>query len=249
MRPSVVLDTPSSAVDARAHRHPRGAGLEERGDEAFERVVPVVIARDRVNGFRHALERKPESRLVVPHRAGGIDHVGGQHDEPHIVGGRGANQRVAQHLLAGIALAGVADDDEGERRRCRSSPAGVTVKPLPSSVVSPAATTARTIAARHVSVRAAAHEFHDPAAQFSVSKYQLMPQIGTEATMTAVSGSPICRPRPNADAGNSAPRAAGWRTAGAIRATSGAQCRASLRSRFAPAHRAGAPTRYVRRRA
>ena len=38
-----------------------------------------------------------------------------------------------------------------------------------------------------------------PAAQFSVSKYQLMPQIGTEATITAVSGSPIWRPRPNAD--------------------------------------------------
>ena len=63
----------------------------------------------------------------------------------------------------------------------------------------PASTTARTIAARQVSVRDAAHEFQMPAAQFSVSKYQLMPQIGTEATMTAVSGSPICRPRPKAE--------------------------------------------------
>ena len=60
-------------------------------------------------------------------------------------------------------------------------------------------TTARTIAARQVSVRDAAHEFQMPAAQFSVSKYQLMPQIGTDATITAVSGSPIWRPRPNAD--------------------------------------------------
>ena len=48
-------------------------------------------------------------------------------------------------------------------------------------------------------MREAAHEFQMPGAQFSVSKYQLMPQIGTDATMTAVSGRPICRPRPKAD--------------------------------------------------
>ena len=41
----------------------------------------------------------------------------------------------------------------------------------------------RTIASRHVSVRASAHEFQMPAAQFSVSKYQLMPQTGTVAAM------------------------------------------------------------------
>ena len=110
-------------VDARAHRRPRGARAEERGRKSLERVVPVVVARDGVNRLGHALERKPEAGLVVLHRAGGIDHVGGQHDEPHIGGGRGANQRVAQHVLAGIALAGVADDDEGERGRCRSSQA------------------------------------------------------------------------------------------------------------------------------
>ena len=33
-----------------------------------------------------------------------------------------------------------------------------------------------------------------PAAQFSVSKYQLMPQTGTVAAMTAASGRPICSP-------------------------------------------------------
>ena len=38
-----------------------------------------------------------------------------------------------------------------------------------------------------------------PAAQFSVSKYQLMPQIGTDATMIAASGSPIWSPRPKAE--------------------------------------------------
>src|SRR5262245_31259364 len=78
-------------------------------------------------------------------------------------------------------------------------PGGVTVNPAPSSVVSRSSTTARTIAARHTSVRDAAHEFQMPAAQFSVSKYQLIPQNGTDATITAVSGNPICRPRPNAE--------------------------------------------------
>ena len=76
---------------------------------------------------------------------------------------------------------------------------GLIMKPRPSSVDSPEATTSRTIAARHVSVRDAAQEFQIPAAQFSVSKYQLIPQIGTDATITAVRGSPIWRPRPNAD--------------------------------------------------
>ena len=56
------------------------------------------------------------------------------------------------------------------------------------------ASTARTIEARHVSVRDSAQEFHMPAAQFSVSKYQLMPQTGTVAAMIAANGSPRCRP-------------------------------------------------------
>src|SRR5262245_64230166 len=60
------------------------------------------------------------------------------------------------------------------------------------------ATTARTIASRHVSVRDSAHEFHIPAAQFSVSKYQLMPQTGTVAATTAAIGRPVCNPRPSA---------------------------------------------------
>ena len=41
-----------------------------------------------------------------------------------------------------------------------------------------------------MSVRDSAQEFQIPAAQFSVSKYQLMPQIGTVAAMIAATGSP-----------------------------------------------------------
>ena len=57
------------------------------------------------------------------------------------------------------------------------------------------AETARTIASRQVSVRASAQEFQTPAAQFSVSKYQLMPQTGTVAAITAEAGRPIRSPR------------------------------------------------------
>ena len=35
-----------------------------------------------------------------------------------------------------------------------------------------------------------------PAAQFSVSKYQLIPQTGTVAARIAANGSPLWRPRP-----------------------------------------------------
>ena len=51
--------------------------------------------------------------------------------------------------------------------------------------------TSRTIAARQSSVRDSAHEFHIPAAQFSVSKYQLIPQTGTVAARIAANGSPL----------------------------------------------------------
>jgi hypothetical protein len=69
-----------------------------------------------------------------------------------------------------------------------------TEKAAPSLRVSPADVTERTMAARHVSVREAAHEFQTPAAQFSVSKYQLMPHTGAVATTTAASGRPTFRP-------------------------------------------------------
>ena len=42
-------------------------------------------------------------------------------------------------------------------------------------------------------MRAAAHEFQIPAAQFSVSKYQLIPQTGTVAARIAANGSPLWR--------------------------------------------------------
>jgi hypothetical protein len=42
-----------------------------------------------------------------------------------------------------------------------------------------------------VSVRDSAQEFHIPAAQFSVSKYQLMPHTGTVAATMAAIGSPL----------------------------------------------------------
>ena len=95
-------------------------------------------------------------------------------------------------MLRVIALARVTDDDErevagtdsrridGKARRPRAPPSCLR--------------TALTIASRQVSVRDSAQEFQIPAAQFSVSKYQLMPQTGTVAAITAAAGSPRCRP-------------------------------------------------------
>ena len=42
-----------------------------------------------------------------------------------------------------------------------------------------------------MSVRDSAHEFQMLAAQFSVSKYQLIPKTGMVATMIAAKGTPI----------------------------------------------------------
>ena len=50
-------------------------------------------------------------------------------------------------------------------------------------------------ASRQVSVRDSAHEFQMPAAQFSVSKYQLIPHTGTVAARMAASGRPTWSPR------------------------------------------------------
>ena len=76
-----------------------------------------------------------------------------------------------------------------------SVPGGETANARAGPFASSFADTAPTIASRQVSVRSSAQEFHSPAAQFSVSKYQLMPQIGTVAATTAASGRPIWRPR------------------------------------------------------
>src|SRR3954468_5713662 len=72
-----------------------------------------------------------------------------------------------------------------------SVPGAVTVKvagPTPPGI-------ARTIASRQLSVRASAHEFQMPDAQFSVSKNQLIPQTGTVAATIAAIGTPIARHR------------------------------------------------------
>ena len=104
---------------------------------------------------------------------------------------RDAQQLVAQDVLRRVPLACIADDDERkvagvvDSRRLNREWQGLS----PDRVVR---RTARTMAARHTSVRDSAHEFHMPAAQFSVSKYQLIPQTGAVAAMTAAMGRPIC---------------------------------------------------------
>ena len=185
---------PQVGVGARLHGGARGVGLEERREERLERVVPIVVARDGVDRLRHALERQPELRLVVDHRAVRVDDVGRDDDEAHVVATGDRQQLIAQHVLRRVAFAGVADDDEAKSPA--AAPGGVTANVVAAPARGPA--TARTIASRQSSVRDSAHEFQMPDAQFSVSKNQLMPHTGTVAAMTAAAGRPVARLRRSA---------------------------------------------------
>ena len=177
-------------LDSRANARARGVGLEERRGEPLERVVPVMIAGDGVDRPRDALERQPELRFVVVHRSRRVHDVRRDDDESHVGVIRHGEDLIAKDVLGGVALARIADDDEREV-------AGADTWRLHGERVE-RASRSRTIASRQVSVRDSAQEFHIPAAQFSVSKYQLMPQTGTVAATMAAIGSPVWRPRPSA---------------------------------------------------
>ena len=82
-----------------------------------------------------------------------------------------------------------------EKSPLRETRPGRRRTPAPGPSRPSSADAARTIASRQESVRSSAQEFQSPAAQFSVSKYQLIPHTGTVAAMMAESGRPICRPR------------------------------------------------------
>src|SRR5690349_4396021 len=86
-----------------------------------------------------------------------------------------------------------------EKSPARETRSGVMANTSPGLVADLRADAARTIASRQESVRSSAQEFQIPAAQFSVSKYQLIPQMGTVAAMMAESGRPICSPRLRAE--------------------------------------------------
>ena len=101
-------------LGAGPHGGARGVGLEKRREERLERVVPVVIARNGVHRLPHALEGQPELRLVVDHRAVRVHDVRRDDDESHVIATGDGQELIAQHVLRRVALAGIADDDEGE---------------------------------------------------------------------------------------------------------------------------------------
>ncbi len=90
---------PQVRLDARAHRRVRGAGLEKRRREGLERIVPVVVAGNRVDGLGDALEGQPELRFVVFHRSYRVDDVGGEDDKTHVGMVGDGQQLVAQDVL------------------------------------------------------------------------------------------------------------------------------------------------------
>ena len=108
----------------------------------------------------------------------------------------GCDVRLAKQIGAELAITGTVQkvsnlilnmNDHGFRvvafNRTTAKVDGVAAPPFCDS-------TAVTIASLHRSVLEAAHEFHMPEAQFSVSKYQLMPASGTVAAMMAAAGRP-----------------------------------------------------------
>ena len=113
MRASVVLVSRLSA-STRACIAARAAAGVRNVAEALERVVPVVIAGDRVDRLIDPFEREPELRLVVIHGPRGVDHVRRDDDEAHGVLPRCGDELVAQDVLRGVSLAGIADDEEGK---------------------------------------------------------------------------------------------------------------------------------------
>ena len=78
-----------------------------------------------------------------------------------------------------------------EKSPAPSHAGGDTEYQLAGFFVRSASKVALTIASRQPSVRDSAHEFHMPAAQFSESKNQLMPNTGTIAAITAAIGRPV----------------------------------------------------------
>ena len=120
-------------LDTRAHRHGGRLGHEEGGHEAFERVVPVVVAGNGVDRLVEPLERQPEVRLVVLHRPRGIDDVRRDDHEAHVGAGPGPDDLIAQDVLGRVALSRIADHQEREvagdsRRTEREGPRRIRLR-------------------------------------------------------------------------------------------------------------------------
>src|SRR5262249_4868849 len=85
MRRALVLVSPRSA-STRASIAARAAfGLEEVCVKPFQRIVPVVVAGDRIDRLGEALEGKIKIGFVIMHRSRGIDHVGGHDEKLHVI--------------------------------------------------------------------------------------------------------------------------------------------------------------------
>jgi hypothetical protein len=105
---------PVIGLDPRPHRDAGGIGDEKGGHEAFQRVVPVVIAGNGVDRSVEPLERQPEIRLIVDHRPRRVDDVRRDDHEAHVGPGTGPEDLIAQDVLGGVALARIADHQERE---------------------------------------------------------------------------------------------------------------------------------------
>ena len=136
---------------ARRERGARRVRFEKIGVEPFERIEPVVVAGDRVDRLGESLERQIEILLVVLHGAGRIDDVRRDDEELHVVPPADLEIAVDQRVLRGVALAGIADDDEAEIAGLDSRPA--SPETARRSLPAIGGRDPSTMPARHVSTR------------------------------------------------------------------------------------------------
>ena len=104
---------PGPAEGTRPGLRRQGRGVvAEDAHEAAEVLVPVVVAGYRVDRRLVVLVRPEELGVVVVGAADRVDHVAGEHGEAGVL--TGLQKAGHDGVLGVVALAGVADDQEGE---------------------------------------------------------------------------------------------------------------------------------------
>jgi hypothetical protein len=85
MRRGIGASKSKIGFDASFYRRTRRLGLEKVCVERFQRIVPIVIAGNRIDRLGEPLEGKIKISFVIMHRSCGIDHVRGYDEKLHVI--------------------------------------------------------------------------------------------------------------------------------------------------------------------
>src|SRR6516164_1524723 len=89
-----------------------GAGLKKISIEAFKCIEPVVVARDSVDRFFEAFERKIEIEFVVSHRASRVNNVRRDYQKLHVRPATDLEISFDKCILRMVAFPRIADDQK-----------------------------------------------------------------------------------------------------------------------------------------